>query len=461
MIKYISSDCGSGKTTQIISLVNSTTNRYIIVQNTINLINQTANSITNAKKITTETTNNVLKAVYDFLTNPTHRVLLITDKIFLALKDIDLLKSWTIFIDDVVSFYTTQTYNTDKKYLIEFDIFENFEDVGDNYVSATKRKQIDDDISAKSSELFKNIDVHDYFILNSNFFDKIQGVNGAFTYKNEVNQLNLISWVDISKYKELDITFMSNNFKDTVLYIGNKELFTEGSLENLRKRKTPIEERMNVYYFSKNKRMSKTYRISNQDKVQKVCDYINANLSNFYYTLNNDSKQFFNLNGEFISCDTRGINSFQTYDTCVWLASLKPSPAEIKACELIFNITKDELIKSREYESIYQFVNRSKLRDYNSTEKVDVYVFDKEQAMTLSKNPIYIDLGLDDDIQETKNSIGYEPLNLSRNKEMRLYRVTIEKYPTYNDFNKWMNKKTNQDLTDREREHFWNKWRSL
>ena len=40
--KYVSAECGSGKTTAICNIINNSTEKYILVQNTQELIKQTA-----------------------------------------------------------------------------------------------------------------------------------------------------------------------------------------------------------------------------------------------------------------------------------------------------------------------------------------------------------------------------------------------------------------------------------
>ncbi|EQC2550318.1 DEAD/DEAH box helicase family protein [Enterobacter sichuanensis] len=53
--KYVSAECGSGKTTAACNIINNSTEKYIVVQNTQELIKQTVKQITNCKSIITDT----------------------------------------------------------------------------------------------------------------------------------------------------------------------------------------------------------------------------------------------------------------------------------------------------------------------------------------------------------------------------------------------------------------------
>lgn len=454
--KYSSNDCGSGKTYRLIEIVNRSDGRFLIIQNTKRLIEATEAQIPDSHfildKVNSDT---VIRDVHTFLTNPTHRVLIITDKAFMAIKDLSLLKSWKIYADDVVNFHSFSAINSDRKDQIENGIFEDHEVLtGDTYRIANLKTEFTDDIDRAASVLLKSSINHDHFIMNNSYFDKLS--TGG--YSNEVSQLSLFSYIDLSKYRGLDITFVSNKFEETLLYLSAPDLFEKVSIDNLRERIVPIEERMKVYYFSKKNTLSKNYRIKNKEKVQKVFDWINENItSKYYYTVNSDMKEHFSLNGTFISPDTRGSNEYQDYNTCVWMASMKPTPVESKICEKCFGITKQQVLKAREYESLYQFCNRSALRKYESDSTVSIYVFDEAQALSLSENIKYIDVGIDSNSNGSSNI----PLYLTETKKKRLARISLKKYPTRDEFNKWLNNKKNSDLSDRERDHFKNRYNAL
>lgn len=83
--KYVSAECGSGKTTAICNIINNSTEKYILVQNTQELIKQTAKQINNCEYIITDTVpknESVISSVIEFLSSRSNKTLLITDKTF-------------------------------------------------------------------------------------------------------------------------------------------------------------------------------------------------------------------------------------------------------------------------------------------------------------------------------------------------------------------------------------------
>ncbi|MDX6042816.1 hypothetical protein [Scandinavium lactucae] len=455
LFKFISVDCGGGKTYGLTKLIQRTNDHYIIVQATKQLIEQTAKELDGiCKVITSDYSGNVEKDVSDFLLNPTNRVLILSEKAFMHISDLSLLRQWKIYLDDVVNFHTYRVINTEKKYEIEHELFKDFAEVTENYVTAKPVTAFTDDLVQSMSCNFNFISSYDHFIMNSNFFDKNGKIGHMDVYSTECKQLSIFAWVDLEKYKGLDLTFMANRFDETLIYKGNPELFKEVKLEGIRQRKVPVLDRLKVYYFSKNNRFTRTYRDANPDALKQVVEYINTNVKEqFYYTTNNSIGKV--LNGEHIKPNSRGMNKYQEYTTAVWLASQKPSPVESRLCEMMFNITREEILQNREFENIYQFANRSNLRDYESIKEVVIYVFDEEQARSLTDNIYYIDVGLDD------GTYKFEPIGLSKNDYKRYGGITLERYPNIEIFEKYMNKKSNAKLNERQRQHFYNKWHSL
>lgn len=173
-------------------------------------------------------------------------------------------------------------------------------------------------------------------------------------------------------------------------------MFEESTFDGLRTRTVPTTQRLKVKYFSKSKVLSKSFRTSQIEQFDKVVAYINNELkdSEYYYTRNNS--ETFMMNGKYVPVDTRGMNDLQNYSTCVWMASCRPSPVEAKMTELFFGIDGADLVRSREYESLEQFVQRGCLRDFDSTDVMTVYVFDEQQAHSLGGDLEYVDLGIDD-----------------------------------------------------------------
>ncbi|EJY9958692.1 DEAD/DEAH box helicase family protein, partial [Escherichia coli] len=111
--KYVSAPCGSGKTTAICNLINNSTEKYILVQNTQELIKQTAKQINDCKYIITDSVprdESVISTVIDYLNSSNSSTLLITDKTFFKIS-VELLSGWNVYIDDVTNFHSFQNIN--------------------------------------------------------------------------------------------------------------------------------------------------------------------------------------------------------------------------------------------------------------------------------------------------------------------------------------------------------------
>ncbi|RBW72877.1 hypothetical protein DQW56_18960 [Klebsiella pneumoniae] len=407
MLKYIQGDCGSSKTHKTLEMMERTEHQYLLVQSELQLLHQSSKKLGNiCKSITSETTTNVEDDVNQFLMKPTHRILTITERAFLKIQDLNLLKNWKIYLDDVVDFHCYKAINTDMKHEVHKQLFTNFTDLDKQYCTAKRVTSFTDDLLAKLGESFQFIDLYDHVLMNINFFStKVQ--DGNVVYRDDCNQLSIMAWVNIQKFVDagLDMTFMANKFTESLLYLSNPDLFTEVPM-TLRQRAVPISKRLKVYYFLDKKRFTSTFRSDNPNALPTIAQYIEQTVTGqYYYTSNSSTKGDMSrilTSGQYISPNSRGMNAYQSYTTAVWLASMKPSPVEVVMCREQFGITGQNLVQTREYENLYQFINRSNLRDYDSDSEIVVYVVDREQAESLGANNIHhIDLGLEDDSTET------------------------------------------------------------
>ncbi|MDQ2128761.1 hypothetical protein R4I72_09910 [Leclercia adecarboxylata] len=407
MMNYIQGDCGSSKTYSMIEMMKRTDIPYLLVHSELQLMNQSAAALGNiCIVISSQNTSNVEHAVNQFLKQPSHRILVISERAFLQIQDLKLLKNWKIILDDVVNFHSFKPLNvTDLKKVVHTKLFTDFVDLDKQYCTAKPVRSFTDDlITSIYDDRFEFIDRYDSFRMNSNFFStKIQ--NDQEVYNDDCNQLTVLAWVDIQKYVDagLDMTFMANKFTESLLYRSNPGLFTEVKI-SLRQRAVPVKDRLKVFYFLDKTRFTSTFRTDNADALPAIAQYIEQNVTGQYYCTSNSSTKGDMtkiLTGQYISPNSRGMNTYQGYHTAVWLASMKPSPVELVMCREQFGITGQDLVQAREYENLYQFINRSNLRDYDSQSEIVVYVADREQAESLgTANIHHIDLGLEDDSTE-------------------------------------------------------------
>lgn len=439
---YNSGSCGSGKTSAVFKIINEVLkikqHNFIIVQGTKILINSSVQTLQTVYGISATAIystglpdDNVMDRVTDYIKAPTSDVLFITDKTFWRLNP-SVLKNFTVYVDDVTTSLEFDKINDLSKYSknsARFDIFNElvrFND-SDEYVTATSKEQ-DGDIVDAVRKKFKVIEQNDKFFMNQSWFDD-----------DSVEQLRILAYKDLTKYQGLDITFMANDFENTLIYLANKDIFEKVELE-LRERKVPYQDRIIVKYFSRSK-LTTSYKNKNQDKLKAVYDYLNKELNGkkFYWTNNNKDGDQYSLVGDYISPNSRGLNEYQDYSACVWLACMHPDDAEIKSLEYVFGITREQVLQAREYEMLHQFVMRGCIRKYDSTDEQVIYVFDERQAKSLVASPEYIDIGIDDDVVVQK--IGRPPkvnsLDANRRKQVSRF---LQTNPTLPEFMKWMDK---------------------
>ncbi|WP_336993783.1 type III restriction endonuclease subunit R [Lelliottia amnigena] len=387
--KYVSAECGSGKTTSLCNMINRVINikgsaeKFIIVQNTQKLATDTAKNFNNCKLLISDImpgSKNVINEVIEFLKIPVERVLIISDKTFFRIPT-DMLNGWQIWLDDVTNFHSFKNVNDDNqriKEIIYHDVMQEHEFVDEEkkkYLTA-KKKAVKGGLINKIAQELSVIIENDIFIMNSDYFIDPEKV-----------QLSILGWKELRKYIGLPVTFMGANFENSLIYKARPEIFEQINLDDLQQRKVPLTERLKVYYFSEKIKLSKTWKDRNPDQLQRVYDYLSEVLDGqkYYWTNNNTDKQ--KLHEAYrISPDARGHNDYKDRHTCVWLACMRPDDTEAKLCELLLKITGEDIHQAREYESLHQFALRGISRQFDSTEIQIVYVFDKWQAESLSTN---------------------------------------------------------------------------
>lgn len=383
---YVSEPCGSGKTTSLCNLINhkinSDSERFIVVQNTQALSKQTADMIKGCKLIISDLNSgkqSIIELVIKFLQKPTSKVLIVSDKTFFKIP-MDLLNGWQIWLDDVTNFHSFKNINDSNsriKDIIYDDLLENHEFLHeDKKYLVARNKKANGFLINKILQELSVISENDYFIMNNDYF-----------IIPEKAQLSILGWRDIKKYLGLPITFMGANFENSLIYKARPSIFKKVKLDGLKERNIPLENRLKVYYFSEEIKLSKAWKDNNPDKLIKVYDYLKDNLidAEYYWTNNNSDR--LSLKKEFkISPDARGLNNYKNLEICIWLACMMPDPTEAKLCESLLDITGKDIHNAREYESLYQFVLRGISRNFESTEVQIVYVFDKYQAESLTTN---------------------------------------------------------------------------
>ncbi|MCV8889181.1 hypothetical protein ODW16_08815 [Escherichia coli] len=170
--KYVSAGCGSGKTTAICNIINDSTEKYILVQNTQELIKQTEKQLKACKSIITDTVpkdESVISSVIDFLLSGSNKTLIITDKTFFKIPP-ELLSNWNIYIDDVTNFHSFQNINegsADIKNVIRNVIIHKVQSLDDRnmYIAAEKKPEVQGDIVKNILNQLSVLNEYDLFRL--------------------------------------------------------------------------------------------------------------------------------------------------------------------------------------------------------------------------------------------------------------------------------------------------------
>ncbi|MFC7508958.1 DEAD/DEAH box helicase family protein [Pantoea stewartii] len=206
--KYVSAECGSGKTTSLCNMINrvlntkGSTEKFIIVQNTQKLATDTSKKFDRSKLLISDLMprgKNVINTVLDFLKTPVERVLIISDKTFFRIPT-DMLTGWQIWLDDVTNFHSFKNINDDNqriKDIIYHDLMQEHEIVDDEkrlYLTA-KKKAVKGDLMNKIAQELSVIAENDIFIMNNDYFvdpEKVQlsilGWKVSVTFKPSVQR---------------------------------------------------------------------------------------------------------------------------------------------------------------------------------------------------------------------------------------------------------------------------------
>lgn len=183
--------------------------------------------------------------------------------------------------------------------------------------------------------------------------------------------------------------FLAANFTSYLLYrLWTKQgaTFIERHMPDDVRRTAALGQRVRIYYFSERNASDTFFRDGGKPLTQ-VAEWLNANLTGaFFYCFN--EKHHIPLTGKGNGFASRltpkqaGTNDLLDYTCAVWLAAMVPGDDEVHVIGT-YGITKDEVVQDREREALYQFVMRSNLRVFDSTESVDIYVFSRDQAKSL------------------------------------------------------------------------------
>lgn len=414
--QYIDLPSGQGKSTLMISIIKSNPDKnYLVVVPSKQLQRQSRVNVGTGLVINSDTHSDLLETIVKQLRSKDERVLYITDKMFWRIDDLSLLKNWTVFLDDCVNYFDYD----DAEIRIEDGslpsaLYAQIFDFDNGYQSGFARvklstSKLSDDLKLvqnryKKFEYYKNVCINSEVFLDANCKHLyIVGYHELFSYANA----------------GVDMIFMAANFSQSLIYKKYYKLFVpynHGIVPN-----TTNNRRLTIKYFMENRKLSAKLLKDHPEIAEKIGQYINSQKhTELLWTCNESRISEWGVSGDYITPCQRGMNDYTDYTVAAFLGSMKINPVMGKMIEDILGHTDGDIIQQNEYEACYQFVYRTNLRDYSSTQDIVLYVADKATAESIPGAAIeYIDIGVD--IVEKKR--GPKPSCIDKK--------------TYNKFLKW------------------------
>ncbi|WP_318389607.1 DEAD/DEAH box helicase family protein [Enterobacter sp.] len=399
---YVSIQCGGGKTHLIIKTINANPSKnYIVVVPSKQLQLQYYNSLGFGLIMNHETHENLLESISKELIQRNERVLFITDKMFYRIQP-QLLKPWSVFVDDCVDYFGFQSDVIDssdelfKGALLPAYLYANVFNItsisdDENYVNVTLNNDVRSDVLVRIKQRYERFQYYHQIVINSTAFSD-----------DNCRRLFIIGYYDLEQYVNngVEIVYFANAFESTLIYKKYSHLFEEYKHDLVPN--DTNNQRLTVKYFAKNNALSSTRLKAERDKtnnmMSSIGEYINANENvPVLWTCNEAYKRYWNITGEYITPCQRGMNHLQHHTVAACMVSMKVDDAMAKHIEAVLGHTYGEIVHQYEYEAINQFVYRTNLRNYQSNSGVTLYVFDENQAYSIegAGSYEYIDVGID------------------------------------------------------------------
>ena len=436
---FLSAECGAGKTTAIINKMAKEKGRYVYAAPTIRTLNQT---LENLKKAA-----------------PSFRCILINNEISTATVPEQLLSAKTeiddLYNDVPVTIFVTHAALT----LCDWSPFTAFNLIVDEITEPVRIWAEDfrthKDVLARYLQLETPDEVvsrviptsEGNLLLTSGNYDKVQKAVRDLLELSARKRSTLYamseSWNDYRTQKHFihsfepsifqdfaSVLMVGDDFERSILYrIWSKEIHFQAANIQMRKRKVPLFDRATITYFS-DRNASMTFFNSKDDPLMQIGKKLQDRDVEFWTTNADYRGKLSRLlsSEQFVSPKAHGQNHLMNRTSVAWLCALKPANDDAAVYELLYSISRTELVEWREHNAMYQFVMRSALRDFDSQEPVKVYVFDRAQAEYLADR-----FGL------SEGSISCDPVTIQptqpRNKKVAM--TNAERVRKHREMKKW------------------------
>lgn len=385
-VQYSSDRPGSGKTEAAIALMCNSPRKWLYVVDRIEVMQDRIQRI-RAKNQSVEInqihTDDVAENLLFWSINNTtaHQILIITHA-GLLISDLSQFVSWSLIIDEVFEPFVSNIGCSE----ITADVLDRFFTIRDGWLIIKKGINV--------SGLYRDTMISDSMRKMYNAA-KIGRVAINIDSFHETKKWH---WYSVWNFDELkvfdDIYVFANSFTNSMMY---KFMALAGfNFNRLTLAKQNYKPRdVVIRYFDCNNRATQTFFESGEGKEAL------ALLRKFYaeqpndriWTKNNENMAKLTMSGHKLSPKVAGSNEYRHLTKAAIIYKSKPSTDE-EAVLNKFNITKQELIRAREIETIIQFVTRTSIREADDSRTCEFDVYDIDQAEALKAYLDSLGIGL-------------------------------------------------------------------
>lgn len=397
---YLSAACGAGKTywfAQSLSTGGDNCGKFVLyAAPTVKLLKQTHAELAkhnlvdveliHADNAASDETRNTAGRLNAALVNKKNLIVLTTHKTLQTIERSRFAK-WELVVDeaiDVINVETIEYHHDTVEVLNNYITVNEPSETLSEYEYHRPENHLVDDINGK---VIKALDIA------SDYDQRFITAKGLLEKNTKGNRsLEIICFNNPERFSECNsVLFMGNELDHTLMFKAYAKaedpvVWTPKPVNNLRPRLYSFSDRVNVHYVS-DKRITGKWLGDDPNVLVEMARVINNHINGQEFIWTTNTKHVNRLSplmdGEFLSPQAQGLNNFSKLTNAVWLASMKPASHEATLITRVFNISYDEIVRAREHEVLFQFINRINIRDFKSSSKVNIYVADKEQALSI------------------------------------------------------------------------------
>lgn len=350
-----------------------------------------------------------------------HRhVIVIATHAAMLTSDFSDFAGWEIIIDEVPSFldFEQKVTHLDQEFFDKYYRLSPWRD-GWSAVEATDAGKELTPASVRADDSHSHLAVFHRRVLEASRPDAKRSVLCNLKAWSEMGRTDLQwCWASVFSLWELEaferVTLLGNRFRADIGSIISEALDIETiewvALPTLKGRREFHSRKVHIHYFSEERESSRRLLGSEagQDVLFEIGSHLARELSgkDFIWMANQKSNDPFDFGStdssrqaleggglasrSYLSPRQAGTNDFQHISHAVAIYSAKPSPNLISLLKLL-GVKPDAWTRSVEHETILQFVTRTSIRDAGNSSPVQLWVFDRAQALYLKE---YFD-GLD------------------------------------------------------------------